>query len=94
MYKPILVDTSHVAVPKNLMELTERIAENVHNVWVQRRMAEGWIWGPTRNDEARQHPCLVPYQELPESEKEYDRDTVLETLRVILALGYRIEQNG
>jgi hypothetical protein len=56
------------------------------------RLSEGWIWGPKRDDAKKTHPCLVPYAELPESEKEYDRQTALETIKAILALGYRIEQ--
>jgi len=92
VHKPTRIDTSRVTLSQNLLELSEHIAENVHDVWAQRRMAEGWVWGPTRNDTTRQHPGLVPYDELPESEKEYDRNTVLETLKTIVALGYRIEK--
>ncbi len=43
-----------------------------------------------RNDEAKKHPCLVPYAELPESEKEYDRRMAEETIKAIVTLGYRI----
>jgi hypothetical protein len=79
-------------VPASPLELTEQLAENAHDHWAKRRIAEGWTFGATRNDEARQHPCLVPYDELPDSEKQYDRDTAMETLRAIIALGYRIER--
>ena len=47
---------------------------------------------PERDDLKKQHPGLVPYAALPESEKEYDRSTVLGVLRAILAMGYRIER--
>lgn len=55
-------------------------------------MAEGWTWSPERNDAKKENPCLVPYEELPDSEKEYDRNTAIETLKLILSLGYRIER--
>lgn len=87
-FKP--VDTSKVHLPPALKKLTERLAENVHNVWARQRVAEGWRYGPERNDHSRQHPSLVPYEQLPESEKAYDRGTAVETLKMILALGYTI----
>ncbi len=90
MYKPKPADTSAVVLDTELTELTERIAENVHDVWAAGRIAEGWTWGPERNDAEKKTPCLVPYDELPESEKEYDRKTATETLKLISALGYDI----
>ena len=74
------------------MELTERIAENVHEVWAAGRIREGWRYGAVRDDAKKETPCLIPYSELPESEKEYDRNTAMETLKLILSLGYRIEK--
>ena len=73
------------------MKLSEKIAENVHEVWAQSRMDEGWTYGPVRDDAKKRHPCLVPYEELPEIEKEYDRNTSQETLKVIIKLGVKIE---
>ena len=92
MYEPKPVDTSSVRLPEDLCALTERIAENVHEVWAKGRMEAGWRYGEKRDDAKKETPCLVPYGELPESEKEYDRNTALETVRLILALGYRIEK--
>lgn len=89
-YQPHPVDTSHIILPKALQPLAERIAANVHEVWAQQRIAEGWTCGAVRNDALMQHPCLVPYDQLPESEKEYDRNTAQETLRLIVALGFSI----
>ena len=66
------------------------MAKNVHEVWAQNRINEGWKYGDKRNDELKQHPCLVPYEELPEVEKNYDRDTALETLKLILKIGFKI----
>jgi hypothetical protein len=90
-YTPRTIDTFSIVIPPSLRALTERLAENAHDVWAQRRLSEGWTWGPQRDDAAKKHPCLVPYDQLPESEKQYDRDAAIETLKAILALGYRIE---
>lgn len=92
MYKPNPIDTSGVELPKELFELTEKIAENVHEIWAKGRIAEGWSYGETRNDSKKTTPCLVPYSELSETEKEYDRNTAFETLKLIVALGYKIEK--
>ena len=92
MYTPKPVDTSNIELPNGLLELTEKIAENVHEVWSQNRINEGWKYGETRNDERKETPCLIPYHELPESEKEYDRKTALETLKLIIKLGYDIRK--
>ena len=92
MYKPDPVDTKNIVLSEELLALTERIAENVHEVWAQGRIAEGWVYGEERNDPLKQTPCLVPYSALSESEKEYDRKTALETIKLMIALGYRIEK--
>lgn len=84
---PAVLDTE---LPLRLQELSEAIAKNVHEVWAQNRIAEGWIYGPVRDDIKRQTPCLVPYEELPEEEKEYDRKTAMETLKYVISLGYDI----
>ncbi len=91
-YEPKPVDTSGVALPDSISELTEALAKNTHEVWSKTRMEQGWVYGTSRDDEKRQHPCLVEYDALPESEKEFDRNTALETLRLILKLGYKIEK--
>jgi hypothetical protein len=91
-YIPTPVDLSDVKLSPELLELTECIAENVHDVWAASRIADGWIYGDTRNDALKQHPCLVPYAQLPESEKEYDRKTAVETLKLIVKLGFEIEK--
>ena len=92
MYIPKPIDTSSIQLPEDLLELTEEIAEQVHEIWAKGRIAEGWTYGERRDDEKKTTPCLVPYSELPESEKEYDRKTALETLKLITALGYKIER--
>ena len=94
MYKPNPIDTSSITLPAELLELTEQIAENVHENWSAGRIADGWTYGEHRDDAQRKTPCLVPYSELSEEEKEYDRNTALQTLKMILALGYKIEKVG
>ena len=92
MYEPKPIDTSSVVLPGELIRLTEKIAENVHENWSAGRIADGWVYGPDRNDEKKTHPCLIPYDQLSEGEKEYDRNTAMETLKLIVALGYKIEK--
>ena len=89
-YSPDPIDTSSVSLGPELMRLAERLAENTHDVWARERIAQGWKYGPSRRDDIKEHPCLVPYAQLSEAEKDYDRNTALETLKLILALGYKI----
>lgn len=91
-YIPNPVDTKDVALPSELLPLIEEMAKNVHEVWSQNRMNEGWTYGLVRDDVNKKHPCLVPYEDLPESEKEYDRATSQETLKLILKLGFAISK--
>ena len=89
-YTPHPLDTSDVILPESLAPLIEALAENVHDTWAKGRMDAGWTFGPVRDDAKKQHPCLVPYCELPESEKAYDRDTAISTLKFICKKGYGI----
>lgn len=89
-YIPRPLDTSDVQLPDELKPLVEAMARNVHEVWAANRIADGWKYGPVRDDAATTTPCLVPYDKLPERERDYDRDTALETLRFILKSGFRI----
>lgn len=89
-YRPSPADTGSVILPEELQVLAETMARNVHEVWARNRINDGWTYGPERNDALRQHPCLVPYDELPESEKVYDRDTATGTLKLIISLGFDI----
>ena len=86
------MDTEDVRLPEELNELVEQMAKNVHEVWAQARIQQGWTWGPERNDALKHHPCLVPYEDLPESEREYDRNTSIETLKLICKLGFKISR--
>jgi hypothetical protein len=93
-YQPAPVDTSRVEIPPELASVVERLAQNVHDAWARERLADGWRWGPARDDASRRHPSLVPYAELPDEERRYDRVTVEETLKALIALGFRITGPG
>lgn len=88
-YIPCPIDTSGIDLSEDLKSLGEALAKNVHEVWAAGRIADGWTKGP-RNDELKQHPCLVSYEELSEEEKDYDRRTSVETLKFIISQGYTI----
>ena len=91
-YVPQPIDTSDIKLSEELNELIEKMAKNVHEVWAQSRIDQGWTYGEKRNDTIKTHPCLVPYEELPEIEKAYDRDTALGTLKLICKLGFKISK--
>ena len=93
-YVPQPMDTSDVQLPQELNELVEKMAKNVHEVWAQSRISQGWTYGPERNDALKHHPCLVPYEDLPEVEKAYDRDTAVGTLKLISRLGFKITKDS
>lgn len=92
-YIPQPIDVSDIELPESLQELMEQIAENVHDVWAYNRKKEGWTYGPERNDSKKTHPCIVPYDELDDIEKEYDRNTAVNTLKLIIKLGYTIKKD-
>ena len=89
-YIPRPIDTAGVELPAELEALVEQMSKNVHEVWAETRIRQGWTYGEQRNDELKTHPCLIPYEELPDEEKEYDRNTSLGTLKLIMKLGFRI----
>ena len=91
-FKPKPINTARVKLSQEIRALTERLAEHTHDIWARQRMKDGWKYGPKRNDAKKEHPGLVPYDQLSEAEKEYDRKTAMETLKAIIALGYRIEK--
>ena len=89
-YVPQPVNTSDIHLPEELNGLVEQMAKNVHDVWAQNRMEQGWTYGEERSDALKHHPCLIPYEELPEEEKMYDRESALGSLRLICKLGFKI----
>jgi RyR domain len=91
-YQPKPIDTSSIQLSKDLRDFTERLAEHAHDIWAKQRLADGWSLGPTRDYSRKQHPFLVPYKDLPEGEKVFDRNAAMEILKALIALGYRIEK--
>lgn len=91
-YNPMPIDTSDVQIPDEMNQLVEQLARNVHDNWAVGRIKEGWTYGPQRDDATKKHPCLVDYDKLPENEKDYDRRTAIETLKLVLKLGWKIEK--
>jgi len=89
-YIPTPIDTSDIQLPEGLTPLIESLAKNVHEIWAQERISQGWTYGEKRDDALKQHPGLVAYEDLPEEEKAYDRNTSVETLKLILKFGFRI----
>lgn len=89
-YIPTPIDTTDVILTEELLTLVERLAENTHDVWAAERIRQGWSFGPQRDDQAKQTPCLVPYRDLPEEEKVFDRNTAMETVRLLLKLGWQL----
>ena len=91
-YTPQPIDTTGAELPEELEQLVEQMSKNVHEVWAETRIQQGWTYGEQRNDELKTHPCLIPYEELPESEKEFDRNTSIGTLKLIMKLGFNISK--
>jgi ryanodine receptor 2 len=91
-YAPKPVDTSQIYLDKDLEDLVDYLAKNTHENWAVVRISQGWRFGQERNDAHKEHPCLVPYELLPESEKEHDRTVVRELLKTLLSLGFEIRK--
>lgn len=88
VYQPTPINSNDIDLDANLLDLREAIAENAHEVWASARMKEGWVYGTKRDDVLKQTPDLVPYADLPDSEKQYDRDLAMETIKLVKKLGY------
>jgi RyR domain len=91
-YRPSPIDTSTVQLTADHAELISQLTKNAHEIWAQKRIADGWSYGPSRDDTLKTHPCLVPFEVLPDSEKEYDRAMVDAVVRAAVSLGFRIEK--
>lgn len=93
-YEPRPIPLDGIEVPEELADMIEALAKHVHDIWALQRLADGWNFGEERNETAKTNPCLVPYEELPESEKVYDRNVVLGTVRAIIGLGFTVSKNA
>jgi hypothetical protein len=90
VYTPQPLDTSRVELTADLLRLIEQLARHTHEVWARQRLADGWRYGPHRDDARKEHPCLIPYDELPESERDYDRTVTRQVIMALLTLGYQV----
>lgn len=91
-YKPQPFNVDNIQLPDSLLALTEAIAENTHDCWAQARLSQGWSYGPMRDDITKKHPDLIPYSQLKEEDKEYDRVTAMNAIKLIVAMGYSIQK--
>lgn len=91
-YKPNPIDTSHIQLPNEILEVAETLAKNTHEVWAKGKLDEGYSFGPETSAEAKTHKNLVPYEELSDEDKAYDVTTSLETIKVLIKLGFTIER--
>ncbi|GMS80971.1 hypothetical protein PENTCL1PPCAC_3146, partial [Pristionchus entomophagus] len=89
-FVPIPIDISTVSLPHFANEAHSKFAENLHELWAQRKIEMGWSFGEVRNEQARRHPCLTVFNRLPDTERKYNLQLALDTIKTIEALGYHI----
>lgn len=92
VYEPYPIHLDDITLDEDLSELQEAIAENAHEIWAKARTDQGWTYGPERNDQKKETPDMVPYCSLPESEKLYDREMAMQTLKLVKKLGFEIKK--
>lgn len=92
-YIPNTIKIGHIELDDDLRRMTDLIAKHAHDLWAQQRLSDGWTWGETRCDINKKHPCLVPYEELPDSEKIYDIQAAMGIIKAMMALGYVIRKS-
>lgn len=93
-YEPHPVDLSNIKIDDSLKKDLEKIAKNTHETWAMQRKLRGWEYGDVYDETKRKHPCMKEYEDLPESEKDMDRETVTQTVKMLLWMGYRIDKRG
>ncbi len=92
VYTPKPIDTTHIKLDADQLAALEPLSRNIHELWAQRRVHEGWRLGPVRDDQKRTHPCLIPYDGLSAAERAYDRVIAEETLKLLLQLGFTVSK--
>ena len=91
-YSPNPVDLTGIELSQELREDMEKVSKNIHETWGMERQKQGWSYGEVLDAEQKKHPCMIPYEKLPESEKDIDRATVEQTIKMLLFMGYTIEK--
>ena len=90
MYIPKPEDTSDVFLSQEILDMTEVIAKNTHENWAKNKLEDGWVYGAELDDDKKTHPCLIEYEKLSEEDKDYDRTTAIETIKLLIKNGYKI----
>ena len=90
MYQPRPIKHNNIELPSKSDSLIEQLAENNYDIWAKQRIQDGWTYGPERDDNKKEHPDLVPYGELSENEKEYDRNSARETIKAVISFGFNV----
>ena len=85
------VATTNIAAPRHVLDAhIEQLAEAEHEGWMEQKRRCGWVYGAARDDSAKRHPSMVPYNELSPGEKDKDRDSVLRYPDLLRACGFEI----
>uniref|UniRef100_A0A8B9LR02 Ryanodine receptor 2b (cardiac) n=1 Tax=Astyanax mexicanus TaxID=7994 RepID=A0A8B9LR02_ASTMX len=90
IFTPTPVDTSQLVLPPQLEIIRERLAENLHELWLLDKIEQGWTHGPVRDDSKKVHPGLAEFSKLPEQERQSNLQATENTIRTLLALGAHI----
>lgn len=90
-FVPQPLDTSVVRLSPTTKALARRLARNMHNVWCMQKIKDSWSYSKTRDDNAKLHPLLVPFEDLTAEEAKYNMHMASETVKLILLLGFRLE---
>ena len=89
-YIPKPLDTSDVTLYEKHLELVEKLAINEHETWASEMQNKGWSYGEVVNEIEKKTPYLVPFEQLPNENKEWNREVASEAIKNILKLGYTI----
>ena len=91
-YQPRPLDTSDIVLPDAVGEVADLLSKNVHEVWAAQKVSDGFSYGERDDKTLKTHHNLVPYEDLSQEDRQYDRNTALETVRVLLKLGFVIQK--
>lgn len=64
--------------------------EQSHESWLEHKRSDGWVYGPVKDVERKQHPCMVPYAELPPEQQAKDHNFVATVRAVLGELGHPV----
>ncbi|XP_076313816.1 ryanodine receptor-like isoform X3 [Tachypleus tridentatus] len=90
-YIPEPVNTANVQLNPELNNVVQKFAEHYHDAWANRKFENGWNYGDYWNYERKTHPRLKPYNLLAEWEKERYKEPIRESLKALIAIGWKLE---